>query len=168
ATQGTPKKKARDAQKPEAEKPKAVSAPGKGGARAQRGGRGGGAAKRFGQDLGDRGEAAADEARQRLARRAEALQVNEGADSRIEAARAAAEPAPNAAEADGQGQQAAALSGADIPAPDAAAAQQRAGAALASAAPSTIEELDNFAGPGGAGTRQRISQQVGAEASQQA
>ncbi len=168
ATQGTPKTKARDAQKPEAEKPKARSAPGKGGARAQGGGGGGGAAKRFGQDLGDRGETAADEARERLSRRADALQVNEGADSRIVAARAAAEPTPNAAEADGQGQQAAALSGADIPAPDAAAAQQRAGAALASAAPSTIEELDNFVGPGGAGTRQRISQQVGAEASRQA
>ncbi|MGN7027469.1 hypothetical protein, partial [Neisseria sp. P0006.S010] len=90
-------------------------------------------------------------------------QVNEGADARIGAARAAAEPAPNAAEADGQSQQAGSLAQAAIPAPDAAAAQQRAGAALASAAPSTIEELDNFAGPGGAGTRQQISAQVAAE-----
>lgn len=153
------------------EKGKAAAAKDKGGPRAKGGGGGGGGgggAKRFGQNLGDRGEAAAEEARERLSERADALQVNEGADARIGAARAAAEPAPNAAEADGQSQQAGSLAQAAIPAPDAAAAQQRAGAALASAAPSTIEELDNFAGPGGAGTRQQISAQVAAEAGQQA
>ncbi|RNI14261.1 eCIS core domain-containing protein [Paracoccus pantotrophus] len=153
------------------EKGKAAAAKDKGGARAKGGGgggSGGGAAKRFGQNLGDRGEAAAEAARERLSERADALQVNEGAHARIGAARAAAEPAPNAAEADGQSQQAGSLAQAEIPAPDAAAAQQRAGAALASAAPSTIEELDNFAGPGGAGTRQQISRQVAAEAGQQA
>lgn len=153
------------------EKGKAAAAKDKGGARAKGGGgggSGGGAAKRFGQNLGDRGEAAAEAARERLSKRADALQVNEGAHARIGAARAAAEPAPNAAEADGQSQQAGSLAQAEIPAPDAAAAQQRAGAALASAAPSTIEELDNFTGPGGAGTRQQISRQVAAEAGQQA
>ena len=34
-------------------------------------------------------------------------------------------------------------------------------------APTTIEELDDFAGPGGAGTRDGISQAVGAEAAGQ-
>ncbi|WP_449044760.1 eCIS core domain-containing protein [Paracoccus versutus] len=170
----TPQKKkdrdGADRRRTKDEKGKAAAAKDKGGPRAKGGGGGGGGggAKRFGQNLGDRGEAAAEEARERLSERADALQVNEGADARIGAARAAAEPAPNAAEADGQSQQAGSLAQAAIPAPDAAAAQQRAGAALASAAPSTIEELDNFAGPGGAGTRQQISAQVAAEAGQQA
>lgn len=146
------------------------AASGGGGARPGGGGRGGGggAARRFGENLGDRGGAAADEARQRLTDRSEALKVHEGAGDRIGAARAAAEPAPDAATADGQRQQAGTLADSDLPPPDAAAAQGRAQSALASASPTTIEELDSFAGPGGASTRNALGQTIAAEASQQA
>lgn len=139
-----------------------------GGAGRMGGGGGGGGTRRFGQNLGDRGEAAAGEAKARLSAKAGALRRNEGAETRIGDARAAAEPPANAAEVDGQRQQAGTLAGAEVPAPDAAAAQARAQGALAAVAPSTIEELDDFAGPGGAGTRDGISQAVGAEAAGQA
>ncbi|MGA0615031.1 eCIS core domain-containing protein [Paracoccus sp. KR1-242] len=145
----------------------AAAMAGGGGGPVARGG-GGGRRKRFGQNLGDRGEPAADEARQRLTTRAQSLRVNEGAGSRIGAARAAAEPAPTAAEADGQRQQAGTLAEATITSPDAAGAAQRAQSALASVAPTTIEELDNFAGPGGAGTRDQLAQSIAADAGQQA
>lgn len=129
---------------------------------------GGGGGGRFGRNLGDRGEAAAEAARQRLSARAQALETNEGADARIGAARAAAEPPANAAEADGQRSQTASLAAAEIPAPDSAAASHRAQASLQAAAPTTIEELDNFAGPGGAGSRAAIGNAIAAEADQQA
>jgi hypothetical protein len=132
------------------------------------GGAGGGGGGRFGRNLGDRGEAAAEAARQRLSARAQALETNEGADARIGAARAAAEPPANAAEADGQRSQTASLAAAEIPAPDSAAASRRAQASLQAAAPTTIEELDNFAGPGGAGSRAAIGNAIAAEADQQA
>ena len=145
-----------------------AEAAGGGAARRGGGGGGGGGTRRFGQNLGDRGEAAAEEAKARLSAKAGALRRNEGADSRIGAAVAAAEPPANAAEVDGQRQQAGTLAAAEIPAPDAAAAQARAQGALAAVAPTTIEELDDFAGPGGAGTRDGIAQAVGAEAAGQA
>jgi len=132
------------------------------------GGAGGGGGGRFGRNLGDRGEAAAEAARQRLSARAQALETNEGADARIGAARAAAEPPANAAEADGQRNQTASLAATEIPAPDSAAASRRAEASLQAAAPTTIEELDNFAGPGGAGSRAAIGNAIAAEADQQA
>ncbi|MFG6080224.1 DUF4157 domain-containing protein [Paracoccus litorisediminis] len=132
------------------------------------GGGGGGGTKRFGQNLGDRGEAAADEARERLTHRAHALETNEGAGTRIGAARAAAEPAPTAADADGQRQQAGTLAEAPVASPDTATAGQNAKAALNGVAPTTIEELDDFSGPAGAATRDGLAQSVASEAAGQA
>lgn len=131
-------------------------------------GGGGGGGGTFGKNLGDRGEAAAQAARQRLDQKADALATNEGADARITAASAAAAPPGNAAEADGQHQQTATLAGAEVPAPDSAGASTRAKAALAGVAPSTIEDLDNFAGPAGAGARAALGQSIAAEADAQA
>ena len=140
---------------------------------AARGGGGGGggsvgSAKRFGQNLGDRGAAAADEAKDRLTAKAGALRRNEGAETRISDARAAAEPPANAAEVDGKRTQAGTLAAAPVASPDAAAAQARSKSALAAVAPSTIEELDDFAGSGGAATRNSISQTVANDAASQA
>ena len=132
------------------------------------GGGGGGRAKRFGENLGDRGAAAAEEARQRLSAKASALARNEGAETRIGDARAAAEPAATAAEVDGQRTQAGTLAAANLPSPDAAAAQARSKSALAAVAPSTIEELDDFSGSGGAAARNSISQSVASDAASQA
>lgn len=97
------------------------------------------------------------------------MRVNEGAGPRIGATRAATEPAPTAAAADGQRLQAGTLSEVAIAAPDAAAAGGgRAEAELTQVAPTTIEELDDFSGDTGAGTRYALSASIGAEASQQA
>ena len=139
-----------------------------GGGGAAGGGGGGGGGGTFGKNLGDRGEAAAQAARQRLDQKADALATNEGADARITAASAAAAPAGNAAEADGQHQQTATLAGAEVPAPDSAGASTRAKEALAGVAPSTIEDLDDFAGPAGAGARAALGQSIAAEADAQA
>lgn len=141
---------------------------GKAGGRGGGGGGGVGSAKRFGQNLGDRGAAAADAARERLTAKAGALRRNEGAETRIGDARAAAEPPGNAAEVDGKRTQAGTLAGAAVPPPDAGAAQARAQSALTAVAPSTLEELDDFAGSGGAATRESISQTVAAEVASQA
>jgi hypothetical protein len=122
----------------------------------------------FGKNLGDRGEALAEAARERLDRKALALETNEGAGSRIAAARAAAAPPANAAKANGQRQQTATLAGAEVAAPDSAGASARAQTALDGVTPATIEELDSFAGPGGAVARAAIAQSIGAEADAQA
>jgi hypothetical protein len=95
------------------------------------------------------------------------MQVNEGAGARIGAAREAAEPPANAAEAAGQQQHAAALEQADIPPPDTAGASQRAAGTVRGAAPASIEDLETFAGPGGAAARNRIGQSIAAEAEAQ-
>jgi hypothetical protein len=158
-----PRQRSREQRQPEESQSARGGGPGR-----RAGGAGGGGGGRFGRNLGDRGEAAAEAARQRLGARAQALETNEGADARIGAARAAAEPPANAAEADGQRSQTASLAAAEIPAPDSAAASRRAQASLQAAAPTTIEELDNFAGPGGAGSRAAIGNAIAAEADQQA
>jgi hypothetical protein len=139
-------------------------------AAAARGGPGAamGRTRKFGRNLGDRGAAAAAAAKARLGARATAMETTEGATTRIGAARKAVEPPPTAAEVDGKRQQAGTLAEAELPPPDAAAAGARARATLESAAPTTIEELDTFAGPGGAGTRNALSASVAAEADQQA
>lgn len=170
ALQAAPKKdrekdrrKKREEKREEKKEPDQQGAPGAGGS--------GGAklrARKFGQNLGDRGAVAAAAARQRLDERAVAMQVTEGAATRINAARAAAEPPPTASQADGQRQHVGALATVEVQAPDAAAASTRAQTTLESAAPGTIEELDNFASAGGAGVRGRIAQSIAAEAEQQA
>jgi len=100
--------------------------------------------RKFGQNLGSRGAKRAQAARARLGQRAAAMQVNEGATNRIGAARNAAAPPPNAAEASGQRQQTETLCDADISAPDAATAQQNARATISANAPSDLEELEEF------------------------
>ncbi len=115
----------------------------------QREGAGGRGTRRFGRNLGDRGAAAARAASNRLRARAGAMRVNEGAGSRIGAARAAAEPPANAAEAAGQQQQTESLQSAEIPAPDEVGARDRSRAAVAANVPATIEDLDNFSSGGG-------------------
>ncbi|SEK59930.1 protein of unknown function [Blastococcus sp. DSM 46786] len=125
-------------------------------------GPGPGRTRRFGRVPGDRGAAAARAARRRLRVRAAAVQRHEGAQRRIKAARAAAEPPVTAAEAAGKRRTAQALRDVPVPPPDTAGAQQRAAAAVV--APATIEDLENFAGPAGAGDRGRMAESVAAEA----
>jgi hypothetical protein len=168
AAGGEPRRKRQRQRSRDQRQPEALPVARGGGPGRRVGGAGGGGGGRFGRNLGDRGEAAAEAARQRLSARAQALETNEGADTRIGAARAAAEPPANAAEADGQRSQTSSLAAAEIPAPDSAAASRRAQASLQAAAPTTIEELDNFAGPGGAGSRAAIGNAIAAEADQQA
>ena len=152
----------------EAEDRRAEPAPEAEAERPRGGGGGGGGARRFGRNLGDRGAAAAEEARARLDRHATALGTHEGAGTRIDAARAAAEPPATAAEADGQRTQAGQLAEAEVPTPDAAAAQARAASGLAAVAPTTIEELDDFSGPAGAGTRDGLARTLAEDAARQA
>jgi len=168
AAGGEPRRKRQRQRNRDQRQPEALPVARGGGPGRRAGGAGGGGGGRFGRNLGDRGEAAAEAARQRLGARAQALETNEGANARIGAARAAAEPPANAAEADGQRSQTASLAAAEIPTPDSAAASRRAQASLQAAAPTTIEELDNFAGPGGARSRAAIGNAIAAEADQQA
>ncbi len=164
------RKQARDRKAGEAKEKKkegAADAAAKGDRRAGGAGGGGRKTKKFGRNLGDRGAGAAAAAKQRLTERSSAMQVNEGAGARIGAAREAAQPPPNAAEAAGQQQHAAALEATDVPPPDTAGASQRAAGTVRGAAPSSIEDLETFAGPGGAAARSRIGQSIAAEAEAQ-
>ncbi|GAA6179504.1 hypothetical protein NBRC116594_09420 [Shimia sp. NS0008-38b] len=127
----------------------------------------GGGGGTFGKVKGDRGAGAAGAAKRRLQDRAEALGTNEGADNRIGAARAAAAPPANAAEASGQQSQATTLENADVPAGDPETARSASRNAVAAATPGSIEDLEDFASPGGASQRQPLTDAISGQAAAQ-
>lgn len=128
---------------------------------------GGGGGGRFGKVKGDRGAGAAAAASRRLDDRADALATNEGAETRIDAAQAAAAPPPNAAEAAGQQGQAGTLEQADVPAGDPDSARAASRSVVAASTPGSIEDLEAFASPSGAGRRQSLTDGIAGQAEAQ-
>ncbi len=133
-------------------------------ARVAGGGSGGGS---FGRVKGDRGAGAAAAAQKRLDERSTALSTNEGAGARIGSAQAAAAPPVNAAEAAGQQDQTGTLENADVPSGDPDAARAASRGAVSAATPGTIEDLEDFASPGGASQRQPLTDAIAGQADAQ-
>ncbi|MCP4936303.1 MAG: DUF4157 domain-containing protein [bacterium] len=118
---------------------------------------------KFGRVTGDRGAGAARAASQRLQQRSEAVSVHEGGAVRIGGARAAAAPPPNEAASRGQQQHADDMEQTEVPAGDEAAIRSNMRNVVAQNAPSSIEDLEDMSGPGGAGQRNAMSAAIASD-----
>ncbi len=100
----------------------------------------------FGQVPGDRGAKAAKAAAKRLDVRGGAMRTHEPAGKRVDEAQAAAEPPANEGAAKADHTKIGAFAAAEPPPPDAEAARAALLAAVADAAPATMEDMDDMAG----------------------